>query len=290
MKTFAECSGSDTRRGNGFTLLELLVVVTIVVLLVGLIVVVSTGALGTQRERQTEAVLRTLDRALSEYELLAGRFPPLAVDDASAATSNQTLVYAHEQMFRQGTTGMPNPLVFGHELYDGFNRNFGVVTQGVDFASDPALTDNRYLHFPTSWLFLELTEGFGDVQSILADLPEGLIYTDLLENSEVTVQVAGVTSGQADELVERRQVIDAWGNPILFVQPGSLVAEGLYGRALANRPYFLSAGLDENYGAGRESADVNELIGFTEDNLTSTRVGPIRTDAAFGTLRTETGL
>jgi len=64
-----------TQSRAGFTLLELLIVIGIITLLVGVLLAVGLRAIRSQDERATKNVLISLDRALSEYILVAGSIP-----------------------------------------------------------------------------------------------------------------------------------------------------------------------------------------------------------------------
>lgn len=275
------CTRSARSAHAGFTLLELLIVVSVVTFLVALLVVVATGALGNQRVRQSEATLRTLERALDEYELARGVYPPLVVDDGST----DTFVEAHVRLFDPAASWNT-----GNEIYSRTDRDMSMTATGGDLGFSGSDAMNRYPLMPTSWFFLEFTLGYGDVEALLADLPSSAYISDVLDAGAVN-SISPLNS-DVDRFSIRRQLVDAWGNPILFVQTGNSAAEGLFGRALNDRPYFLSAGLDERYGVGPEvtatagGSAANqevELIGFTEDNLTSAPTGPTQAGGSFQT-------
>ncbi|QDV35903.1 type II secretion system protein [Tautonia plasticadhaerens] len=65
-----------SRRRTGFTLVELLVVITILGVLVALLVPAITGAVRRARQSQAEAQINTLAGALASFKAKYGEFPP----------------------------------------------------------------------------------------------------------------------------------------------------------------------------------------------------------------------
>jgi len=63
-------------RRKGFTLVELLVVITIITLLVSLLVVLIANILDKARYAKTAAVVKLLDDACKTYHLDFGQYPP----------------------------------------------------------------------------------------------------------------------------------------------------------------------------------------------------------------------
>ena len=64
---------TDARRRGGFTLVEVVIVIGLIVLLAGLVLSVSVSVVRGSEVRQTEQVLALLDSAIKEWELLAER-------------------------------------------------------------------------------------------------------------------------------------------------------------------------------------------------------------------------
>ncbi|MEM9415017.1 MAG: prepilin-type N-terminal cleavage/methylation domain-containing protein [Planctomycetota bacterium] len=89
------CKIRRSRRiSSGFTLIEILVVISIIVLLIG---IVTTGALiarnGAQRNR-TQSMMRALMAAVDEHEIVFSVKPPHDVTAPAGLTSSETLVWA----------------------------------------------------------------------------------------------------------------------------------------------------------------------------------------------------
>ncbi len=64
---------TEARRRSGFTLVEVVIVIGLIVLLAGLVLSVSVSVVRGSEVRQTEQVLALLDSAIKEWELLAER-------------------------------------------------------------------------------------------------------------------------------------------------------------------------------------------------------------------------
>lgn len=74
MKTQAR-TGTSRRRGHGFTLLELLVVMVIIGLLASLVAPRYFGQVGKSQVKVAKAQIDALEKALEQYRLDTGRFP-----------------------------------------------------------------------------------------------------------------------------------------------------------------------------------------------------------------------
>lgn len=68
------------RRSAGFTLIEIIVVMAIIVILVGLVVVSARGILARGYQRNTESRILQLEQHLDRYKELTGQFPPDGFD------------------------------------------------------------------------------------------------------------------------------------------------------------------------------------------------------------------
>ena len=71
---------TEPRRDAGFTLIEIIVVMAIIVVLVGLVLVSARGILGKGYQRNTEARIRMVEDHLEKYKELTGKYPPDGFD------------------------------------------------------------------------------------------------------------------------------------------------------------------------------------------------------------------
>jgi prepilin-type N-terminal cleavage/methylation domain-containing protein len=258
-------------RHGGFTLIELIVVITIIAVLVSLTAAVGVSVLRGSKERNTENLLNTLDRALEEYISEVGSIP-----------GYEPILYEGQPNFQESGLveyrGGMHPARPDAAVFLAQTRGTGVV--GAIVESIPP----RYLR-PTP-------------------LPGGTFAADAVRFEEPSIvdswaQDPGVWTLPYD--ITQEQVI-------YYVHPDNDLAQDLYGRCVNNRPYFLSAGADGLYGnltddeleeslfqalrgelqgegvlnpptgsrlGATEYADFRTIIEMQSDNLTSYPVEPI---------------
>lgn len=80
-------SGRRGQRNSGFTLVEIIVVMAIVVTLFSLVAVGVSGLRGKAAERATQALLRRIQAYLDDYKEKTGSYPPDGID--SPVTNDQ---------------------------------------------------------------------------------------------------------------------------------------------------------------------------------------------------------
>lgn len=72
----------------GFTLVELLVVITIIAILAGLLLAAATGAIGAGEETRIKAQIDQINGAFEDYKNTLGSYPPATQTDANADNSH----------------------------------------------------------------------------------------------------------------------------------------------------------------------------------------------------------
>jgi len=252
-----------TRSRSGFTLLELLIVIGIITLLVGVLLAVGLRAIRSQDERATKNVLISLDRALSEYILVAGSIPKY------------------------------NPLAYsrvpGPDLLDP-NDGLNIATSDRAFLAYPVGSTVRHPIRPDAAVFTKQVSGYGEVDAIIRGIPERFLV------STVTGPESDPVAGDpSPSVIDAWAIVDAlWPAPhpiarqqlIYYVHPENELAQDLYGRCVNGRPYFMSAGPDRRYGLTSEFADQNlsaaaereAALKALEDNIYSYTPGPVKKD------------
>lgn len=234
---------SHTRR-TGFTLIEVLIAIAVIIILIAAIFAVGQQVITRQKVSQAQGVLASLDRALQEYQIENRSFPRIIA-----------------QQYEQG-------------LWRSANNNTSPVVNdqtGQTFVGGIA----NYRGEPRPWLpnaayFLFLSQGYENIDAIIAGIPSQFSRTIQISSSEF-----------------RTQIIDPWGNPVLFITPDNPLAQAIFGACPNDRPYFLSAGPDGHYGVPTDigldglSGDAlqRKIASYREDNLYS--VVPSDVDGSF---------
>jgi len=253
---------SDVPTIRGFTLVELLIVISVIAILIAIVLAASKGVVGRQKERVTQNLLIALDRALDEYKTEVGAFP---VYDADAYK------------------GVPGP--------DNELTNFPKAAGG-DGEEHPARPDVA--------VFIAQVSGFGEVDSVLKEIPGRFSRITSAKNLDQDQQdlTPSYVDGWAEKdwpasedpskpyPIRQQQVI-------YYVHPENVLAQALYGQCASGRPYFVSAGADKQYGLGGDSegrayqGETDEqhkvrLESYLKDNLYSYKgVGAANTDKTF---------
>lgn len=93
------------KTSNGFTLVEMLVVITIIVILAALSVGGFQYVLRKQDEEKTKIQIALLERGLEEYKLSTGSYPPVT-------TSNEL----YQKLYWEGASTSPPGEIFTPEL------------------------------------------------------------------------------------------------------------------------------------------------------------------------------
>jgi prepilin-type N-terminal cleavage/methylation domain-containing protein len=230
-------AATTLRSRRAFTLIELIVTISIVVLLVA-ITVSAMVALGRKSEvTRTESTLQLLDLALSEWEAMAGRKTRWGVDDTPFGAVYEMNAFT--------------PHVFTMtELLTVLGRN--TQTREIIARIEPSL-----------------------VFKIDSEAPRPF-WVDPGDPDDPDPNAGGAVGlWDSGDLDGRLAILDAWGTPIRVVHPGRLHnpsppfedpvdvrdpdgtvrvdnrfsnAENIYGVARNQRICFVSAGPDKRFG------------------------------------------
>lgn len=248
--------GRHARRA--FTLVELLVVMTIIVVLTGLITGVGIAVFRNQQGSATKNVLLSLDRALDEYIAQTSAIPPYTLRD-------------YDQV--------PGPEVDASD--DDFFRVY------------PAAGE-RHARRPDAAVFIKQALTAGQAQPLVTGIGDRFLRATVGPTSAVNQDIARDGTPSVVDAWASADWSEPW-NPIgqsliYYVHPQNQMAQALYGKCVNGRPYFLSAGPDRIYGLKDDILNTTLDRPTTEaglkDNLTSYPVGePILTEDFFNSYR-----
>lgn len=277
--------------GRGFTLVELLVSISVIVVLVAIVSAVGSGALSGQKAAQTNGVLRALDRALEEYVLAVGSFPKYRPAD---------------YVGRPGVAWDYASGILGQGDTQNLQLNRPAFAEAIQF--DPTSPNRFHARKPSAGVFVSQAKGIVESDAILSSLPQGVLHitprnafaNQVRDDNALTV-LDGWSVPVAEWAVSKQNDLPAYPavrqSYIVYVHPENLVAQSLYGDCQNGRPYFMSAGPDRLVGIGDEAPketgedDVpfrTRIEKALQDNLYSYPVGKpdVSTDV-FNVLRAQ---
>lgn len=205
---------------RAFTLLELLVAISVIVILVAIVASLGPGLFERQRVQATRGVIDSLDRMLEEY-IISNGAPPPYIPEAYEGVPGERIVASGDA-----------PPMLPEDFRGGLH---------------PRL--------PDAAVFLTQAQGVGESDAIRAQLPEGkIVWTQPAVDGDTNPRARSLSVLDAwAEAAEWQPPYAALtdsreARTILYVHPSNPLAQELYGRCLNGRPYFMSAGPDRLYG------------------------------------------
>lgn len=249
---------SNNQRRRAFTLLELLVVISIIAILIGLLIGAGVAVTRNGKRNATKGALEALNRALDEYIIANGNnIPPFNALDYACTPGG-----------------------------DGPNGD----------TNTSAYVSNGYMpQRPDASVFIRQARGIGDVDAILGAIPDRfLIVTAAPRTATPIPECQGNEFDTAPSVVDAWSDSD-WpgivGDPtdsavierawpirkqslIYYVHPNNRRdrsdpaldqfpdAQELYGSTVNARPYFFSAGPDGFYGHPDEIPQIAAFYGI----------------------------
>ena len=193
----------------GFTLVEMLVVIVIILVLMGVVFKMTRPAIGKQAEAQTVAKLERLKAAMEEFYAEYGHYPPVPYYDGG-----QPLCY--EYPWKQG---MRSDLIgkFGDQTWD----TAPLFTFGLMSFLMPRYDDRA----ENAWPSLLDNDQWGDYNDQKKDIERDArackrwapFVVDITENHLADNKIGGVASAAyTNQLVTVR---DGWERDFIYVSP-----------------------------------------------------------------------
>lgn len=173
------------RTPRAFTLLELLVVITIIAILVSLTLAAGSKVVSVGRQRGTQWALQALDTSVGEYIQSNGAIPAATVRDPLDPTRRVPIIDG-----RIGST-------FGSAgLPDGDQNKYG----------DSKVMDS------TAWYIYQLESEGSSALAAIHQIDPRMRKTGVEPSSSAT-------SSATNTGTRTTSIVDVWGNPIRYVHP-----------------------------------------------------------------------
>lgn len=198
-------------RAAGFSLIELLVVIGIIVLLASLVLAVSGSVIRANEERATRNTLTVLDTATEEYERTLDRRISYRTGQVTGGVAQDPAGNnANGLVYNFDTAPAAPPAGSGTTNWNALAQPYSTVTAGL-----PAYSTAPFRR--TAHLIWELTQNAA-TSPIMQQIPESYLRG---------IRPAGAGSAQTTAV---RHCVDSWDTPIIAVFPGRdarLVADPL---------------------------------------------------------------
>ena len=277
--------GSVARRRRprrGFTLLELVIVIGVILVLMGLALGVGSIVVAQSEARQLKATMTIIDSALSEFENQTGR--PLVFEGAATQTRYDHCAYPTREYDYGGnppdTFGVYYDIPYSPLLDERFSDpadegGFGWTDMGGICAPwEPAGIQVR-----RQWLAatLSVLAQNQTCAAMIAKADPALVHA-------AQCVVGGTTEGATFQVLNQREFIDPWQQQVYVIFPGRPFVDGdgdnirdsdgtirtleevTYGICRNQRPLLVSAGPDSLFGrlqddiADQDYADAQDNI------------------------------
>lgn len=252
-----------TAASRGFTLLEILIVMGVLLILMSLVLGVGSALLKRAERSQVETAMAIMESAFNEWEAQAGR--PVSYNGTfnslTAPTTEVFITGSSVEVFdvrEPITPGPPAPGNTGNRLILARARGAGVYAVNLLAQLDavrPILA--------------------GIAPSILRPEPNASTYPGANVSTAGTLYLPSAKSQVTSSTSSRSELVDTWGNRIAFVFPGRAFrfgvdaglpdadgtvrtpAENLLGVCTNRRICLVSAGPDGLFGVSGEVSPDN---------------------------------
>jgi len=186
------------RRKRGFTLLELVVVIGIILVLMSLVLAVSTVIIQQAETRQLEAVFANLEAAVTEYEQAIGR------------------KITYEDRSDQGGGAKAWDVPFNPDLlYNAVENPYNYSINSGGYTCNCSSTNDQHGWERYIVRLLQLMDRTDAAEEILSRIEPNLLVQIRRSNGQPLPDGFAMSS-----------VIDPWGTPLAVVFPGRMWREG----------------------------------------------------------------
>jgi len=242
---------------RGFTMLEIMIVVGIIVILVGIVLAVGATLAASQNIKRTEATMQILESALDEWEALMRRDLTWGIDGVPSNPPYESRYDMQEDTMH---------IFLVSDMLDDVSRSSDIRSMLANIDGE------RYFQYDqvvdTDWL------------------KEGAIAS--FQATEPDPQAGSWLAEKNANWVDKHTVLDAWDRPIRVIHPGRKWTDGdllpldpfsddgtvqtpleiVYGSAQSAKPYFVSGGPDGRFG-DISAPDGTPMREATRDNIYS---------------------
>lgn len=229
MRTTTSATGDPAPRGSGFTLIEIMIVISILVTLGAVFMVQIQSVMERTKIQSTRARLQKLALVLEEYRRINASYPPDGIDtevrnsDGTAVKGSAALYHALSTSFeyREMAAGIPRrrthpPLLqFAESELSDENEEFPGVREIVDAFGVPLHYDNtenkRFrpqrgeVHYPR----MDDSDHPADIRTVPAS-KGGVEEPDSNQSTGYDLWSHGETGHDVDSSIERRTPIASW--------------------------------------------------------------------------------
>ncbi|HEV2294386.1 MAG TPA: type II secretion system protein [Tepidisphaeraceae bacterium] len=182
-------------RRRGFTLIEILVTIGILLLLVGIVVFSMSRVSNSSRNRQTQITLGNLKNMIAELEAtagLGGRQPPHMWVDGNAQPQTPSNFWKDADP-TNSTPPEPDPLVIPQDVRSEAQRSESAAVRNTQLA-----------------------------MTLLVAVPVNKTALSNLPSNSIMKMPNVIGTNPYDESQQVGVPLDSWGNPIIFVPAGGL--------------------------------------------------------------------
>jgi prepilin-type N-terminal cleavage/methylation domain-containing protein len=218
-----------TGRRRGFSLTELLVVISIIVVLVGLLLVALGTVRGKALRTDSEATMRAFSQGCDTFQMEHGYYPGMVPEESLLASPGRISGTENALLHLMGGARVKSP-TSGPQASADFDAFAGTK---LTFGQGPTMWE---LKFDAN----RIGEG-----PIIDGKPYAPYFNPSPRDVAVVAGQVQTQGGFGDAPTDLPDLVDAWGQPIIYMRRIRRVGSVLVGPANpSNQPQFMLAGLE----------------------------------------------